>query len=103
VTTEISESTPITYRIIPRPTLPIKIISAPRLNVTDRVQYRFPHSKKRRVRKKWAARERNWRSVEPDAVFMRGDTLVCHPSVIQRMTQRVWRMIESRIFKLAET
>jgi len=43
------------------------------------VQYRFPVSKKHRIRKKWAKRPENFR---PDrAVYMTEHGMFCHPSV----------------------
>jgi len=40
-------------------------------------QVRFPHSKKKRVRKKWAARDGNW-TFKPLA-FVSGRAIYCHP------------------------
>lgn len=41
-------------------------------------QYRFPRSKKKRIRKKWANNDRNFRQVRTDDFFIiGGDTIVC--------------------------
>ena len=43
-------------------------------------QFRYPVSKKRRIRKKWAGRERNFRRVpDPNIYEMGKGTFICHP------------------------
>ncbi len=48
-----------------------------------RQQFRFPRTKKRRTRAKWAAREQNFRST-PTAWSL-GTTLYCHPAIAARL------------------
>lgn len=43
-------------------------------------QFRFPRSRKKRIRNKWAKRPENFRpSVK--AVYQMGDTIICHPKM----------------------
>jgi hypothetical protein len=80
------------------PQFPIKVVASPFLNITERVQVRFPRSKKRRIRKKWTRRQRNWRTVEAHRAFMVRDTLVCHPSIVAKLQERVKRRVEASFF-----
>lgn len=50
-------------------------------------QYRFPRSKKRRIRKKWAKRRSNYKTVAvPQTdVYRVGSTIVAHPEIIDRI------------------
>lgn len=47
-------------------------------------QWRFPRTKKRRIRKKWAAVKANWR---PDKMIyqMRNNCFVCHPQMAEKL------------------
>lgn len=48
-------------------------------------QVRFPRSKKRRIRKKWSKRDRNWKRVpvgEPP-IYHIGNNIVAHPRVMR--------------------
>jgi len=47
----------------------------------DFVQFRFPKSKKRRIRQKWAKRIENYRTVPSKDFKMMGDTLIGHTSM----------------------
>jgi len=60
------------------------IIEDPRLTE----QFRFPKSKKKRIRKKWAARPGNHRPSQHiyiAAIGGYGKTIVCHPAVAARL------------------
>ena len=59
----------------------IKIFANPWLPTTLRVQYKFPRSKKRRIRKKWAKRSKNYRDVDcrNDIHVIAGLGFVVHP------------------------
>lgn len=52
------------------------------------IQYRFPTSKKMRIRKKWAKRPENYRPVESPLMLKGGNILIC--------TRDMKREIESR-------
>ena len=64
---------------------------------TVRKQIRFPRSKKRRIRKKWAKRPENWTaySVPWATVYRMDDLLVMHPAILGRVT----REIEDRLIR----
>jgi hypothetical protein len=75
----------------------------PCLYFTDRKQFRFPRSKKKRIRKKWAKDKRNWKVVpEYKAVFING-CLYAHPDVLERIRKKVASKIEVLIMKNAES
>lgn len=59
----------------------IKIIESPHMAATVRTQWRFPRSKRVRIRKKWAKRQENWRDC-PVFWKVAGIGLVAHPSVM---------------------
>jgi hypothetical protein len=50
----------------------------------ERIQWRFPHSKKRRIRAKWTKRECNVR-YEPRAFRYGENTIICHPVIAARL------------------
>jgi hypothetical protein len=54
----------------------------------ERVQFRYPKSKKLRIRKKWAKREENVR-YEPRAYLYNKDTILCHPAIAKRLRQEI--------------
>jgi hypothetical protein len=47
-------------------------------------QFRFPRSKKKRIRAKWSKRPENSRPIVDRAVQM-GDMLICHPIFARRL------------------
>lgn len=51
----------------------------------ERVQFRFPRSKKKRIRNKWIKREENVR-YEPRAYRFQGQ-VICHPSIAKRLRE----------------
>lgn len=51
----------------------------------DLVQWRFPRSKKRRIRKKWAKDKRNWRSVMVPTAVLLGGVMFAHPSIVEKL------------------
>jgi len=54
---------------------------------TVRKQYRFPHSKKRRIRAKWAKRERNFRYTPSPYVYIMENhgIAMMHPATYQKL------------------
>ena len=44
-----------------------------------RVQYRFPRSKRKRIRKKWREDMKNWKWEERHNAYMFGGTMYVHP------------------------
>lgn len=79
------------------PLFGMAVIKDPELLISDTVQFRFPRSKKARIRKKWAKRPENWKRVERDHVFKIGNTIVCSPSIVAQMRQHVQDKIEAEI------
>lgn len=61
----------------------LRIIESPLL--ADRVQVRFPRSKKRRIQKKWRKREANYRLIPKRDVYRFGDALICHPVIAREI------------------
>lgn len=53
----------------------------------ERKQYRFPRSKKKRIRNKWSSREENFRYI-PTVIQIDGE-LMAHPSILQRLREEV--------------
>lgn len=50
-------------------------------------QWRFPRSKKRRIRKKWAGVKTNWR---PDnKVYCMGNMITCHPVMAAKLRKQL--------------
>ncbi len=49
---------------------------------TKRVQFRFPRSKRRRIRKKWRKRAANFR--EEPVAWLIGGEVFCHPNVYEK-------------------
>jgi hypothetical protein len=47
-------------------------------------QFRFPRSKKKRIRTKWEKRSENWRAVPLDHFIQIGAALYGHPSLVAR-------------------
>lgn len=58
--------------------------------LTERRQVRFPRSKARRIRKKWARRASSYRERPMQHGYMIGsDTLVVHPALAARLRARL--------------
>lgn len=79
-----------------RPTFGLSVIVDDRLCVADWVQFRFPRSKRRRIRRKWGRRDRNWRPVA--TVCRVGDTLYVSPAMLAAIRKRVADRIEADLF-----
>lgn len=62
----------------------MKVMSSPFCTV--RTQSRFPRSKKKRMRKKWAKDQRNWRE-EPTAYLFNNKDIIAHPGIIQAIRE----------------
>ncbi len=72
----------------------INLMTSDHLRITERVQFRFPHSKKWRIRLKWKRRNVNYRSVEKDQAYMFRGTLICSPSLYKKICDGVITNIE---------
>jgi len=64
----------------------IRIVSSPLIPRFRMVQFRFPRTKSKRIRKKWAKRNENFRQ-EPirEAYVIGGNTMVLHPDGYNKM------------------
>jgi hypothetical protein len=64
------------------------IVKNPMLRSRQYVQYRFPKSKKKRIRKKWAKRPQNYRyHTEYQSVVIDG-TIYVHPDVYELLKEK---------------
>ncbi len=72
------------------------LIASPYLG--DTVQVRFPKSKKRRIRKKWAKRSQNWRVKPSDRGYVMdgGATVIGDPGVIAAMRKIAGEILATR-------
>ena len=48
-----------------------------------KVQFRFPRSKKARIRKKWSKNDKNYKQVP--IIYKMGETIIAHPSIIDQL------------------
>ena len=64
-----------------------QFVSEPLL--VDRKQVRFPRSKKRRMRKKWAKDVKNWRSEPSETFYRMGNVVYAHPAMIERLRREL--------------
>ncbi len=67
---------------------------------TDRIQYRFPKSKKKRIRKKWAKNPQNWKDVPrvaSEAIINGQKTLVIHPDTLAALEKHISKQNEIRL------
>lgn len=65
----------------------LKIVTSNYL--TKRVQFRFPRSKKKRIRRKWAKQAKNWRNIDNGNAYQIGDTLIVPPSVYEKIVEKL--------------
>lgn len=61
----------------------VPVYSSPHMPLTENRQFRFPRSKKKRIRKKWAKNPANYR--ESDVIWMISGGYHCHPRVYARL------------------
>ena len=64
-----------------------RVYSSP--HMADRKQVRFPRTKKRRIRKKWAKRPENYRTIPWDKVYRMGDAIYAHPAMIEKLKRQL--------------
>lgn len=72
-----------------------RIFESPYL--TRLVQTRFPRSKKRRIRKKWAKRQENFRSEPDPCAYILSGVLYAHPATARAMKADLVKSIEAKI------
>lgn len=76
----------------------LTLIESPNVVFSERVQYRFPRSGRRRIRAKWTRRPMNWRTIRRGGVVRLGNMLVVHPSVAAELRRAVIENIEKEFF-----
>jgi hypothetical protein len=64
----------------------IRIIESPMC--VKRWQFRFPRTKKKRTRAKWAKREENYKT-EPAAMIMGLNQIVAHPALVAKFRAEI--------------
>jgi hypothetical protein len=90
--------------LLPIPGVPfgavgLRTYSCSYMTDTLRTQIRFPRSKKKRIRRKWAKQVKNWKTetIPKPEVYMVNGTLVAHPEVLKGVCEELNRRMESRI------
>jgi len=71
----------------------LTVFSDPNCVKVTRAQVRFPRSKKRRMREKWAKQEKNWRTTYTPTAYIHRHMLIAHPSLIDAL-QRELRSLQ---------
>lgn len=59
------------------------IIESPHL--TTATQFRFPKSKRRRIRKKWSKNPKNFRTLPDQNFYQYDNKIICHPIMARRL------------------
>lgn len=65
-------------------------------------QVRFPNSKKKRIRKKWAKQPRNWGQVPNPKYFVTNQTLFIHPSEARKMRRFLQDLVPGPNLRMPE-
>ncbi len=60
-----------------------KIIESSTLVI--KYQYRFPKSKRRRIRKKWKKDLKNWRTKADPQYYFLNNQIICHPVMTEKL------------------
>ena len=68
--------------------LGLKIFESPHCCRIERQQVRFPRSKKRRIRKKWANREINYRTNNVPTAYRMGKDILAHPAIVEQLKRK---------------
>ena len=58
------------------------------LMATEKKQARFPRSKRKRIRAKWAKQEKNFEHL-PSQYILGGNTIVIHPVIANKLRRRL--------------
>jgi hypothetical protein len=61
-------------------------------HMADWKQYRFPRSKKRRIKKKWRKNGRNFRMVPQKKIFQVGNSFYAHPEIVDEF----WKQMKAK-------
>ena len=80
--------------LYPKPMIGIRIIESPYAYKTHRHQVRFPRSKKRRIREKWAKQEKNFRVDHIPQAYQIGEDMIVHPAVARQIRRQLAAQID---------
>ena len=61
-------------------------------HMADWKQFRFPRSKKRRIKKKWRKQSRNFRMVPQKKIFRVGNSFYAHPKIVDEF----WKQMKAK-------
>lgn len=59
------------------------------LHLTKSKQFRFPKSKRKRIRVKWGKQTKNFRSYPSDEIVVIGNKMIMHPIYYNRLMQTI--------------
>lgn len=59
-------------------------------------QYRFPKSKRRRIRKKWKKDLKNWKTKVDPQCYLLNNQIICHPEVAEKLRSSMLTYENSR-------
>ena len=76
---------------------------SPLLMIQKSVQYRFPKSKKRRIRKKWSKRPWNFRLVPRECCYQFGNQIIVSPGLMAKIQAKLLKQEEDRFLRCALT
>lgn len=79
----------------------MNVSESPLLMVQERVQFRFPRSKKRRIRKKWSKQPWNYRMVPRDYCYQIGNQLLVSPGLMAKIAREIGYREEMDLFAKA--
>lgn len=54
-------------------------------HLTETIQFRFPKSKKKRIRKKWSKNESNYRLAPSSNLYITNNTIYMHPETRKKI------------------
>ena len=53
------------------------------VHLVEKRQFRFPRSKKKRIKKKWAKQDKNYKYFPQENYYIIGNKIICHPIIAQ--------------------
>ena len=64
-------------------------------HLTATTQFRFPKSKRHRIRKKWRKNPENFRTLPDTNLYQYGDKIICHPKMARRLRTTLQNLQEN--------
>ena len=65
----------------------LRLVSNPQM--CDHKQVRFPRSKKRRIRRKWAKNQKNWKDIPQSNYYICNGSIIAHPEIIEQLKEQL--------------